>query len=80
MLIDEKLGFTEVEKDDRPGPQKIDGYTVDIYVDTANIFEPCVVDRVCRVETGDWRVKTVDNVEYADGSIVENDERVVKLL
>ena len=30
VLIDEKLGFIKLESDERPGPEKIDGYTVDI--------------------------------------------------
>jgi len=32
VLIEEKLGLIKLENDERPGPQKIAGYIVDIYL------------------------------------------------
>ena len=50
VLIDEKLGFIILDKDERPGPQNIVGYTLDINCVVVEILEPSTVDSSCSVE------------------------------
>ena len=71
MLRDEKLGFIILESDERPGPQSIVGYTVDMNLVVVDILEPSTVDSSCRVEYGDCKPNTIFIVEYAVGNIVE---------
>ena len=50
VLIEEKFGLTLLDKDERPGPQKIVGYTLDMYCVVVEILEPSTVDSFCSVE------------------------------
>ena len=72
----EKLGPIEVDKDDNPGPVNIRGNEVAIKLESVEKLEPSIVDIFCIVEYGDCREKTVLIVEYTDGNMVENEERL----
>ena len=50
VLIEEKFGFTLLDKDESPGPQNIVGYTLDINCVVVEILEPSTVDSLCSVE------------------------------